>query len=312
MNEAPLNKSILEKICTSEQFRNADKYCELLQYLFEATAKGSIPKEYSIAIDVLKKPKNFNPSQDTIVRYYMHRLRQKLEDYYKNSGKEDEVRLIIPKGHYKVKFQQAPKRSIKNNSSLSHGRTILFIAVFLLLSFSAFLNYKYFSMHNSMRFVDDPISLNDPIWSSFFHNNLETVLLVGDHYIFLEYDKEIGRDRYIIDHNITIVDCLNTFKTTFPERKITRLDQGSLPLNSIFNLSDLSHVFTSYSKKVKIELSSTFMSSQFDSQKLNDKNIIYIGGFRNLRQLKLVVEKIPLAFNYSPTDYWRGYYCPSQ
>lgn len=82
--------------------------------------------------------------------------------------------------------------------------------------------------------------------------------------------------------------------------------QGSLPLNSVFNLTDLFHVFRSFSKTPKIELSTVFLSSQFDLVKLKDRNVIYIGGFRNLREFESVFNKLPLSYRYTTGEYFRG------
>ena len=297
---------ILERIVSSESFQNSDKYVTLLTYLVKSSIQGDIPKEYSIAIDVFNKSKDFNPSEDTLVRYYAHRLRQKIKSYYENEGKDDHLMLVIPKGHYEVKFQKRVKGPGEKRRLLSTGNLIVTICL-ILLSISGFLFIRqYQQLKKSCRPLEDPIDLQDPIWSTFFNNKLNTTLLIGDHFLYQEYDKQLGRYRFIIDHEINLTEKFVQLRNDYPDRILVTVEQGSLPLNSIFNLADLGHVFYSFSQKVNIELSSVYMSTHFDLLKINDQNIIYIGGFRNLRQFEFILDKLPLEYQYADSDIWRG------
>jgi len=67
--------------------------------------RGEHLKEYSIAIAVLKKPVNFSPRMDGVVRVHARRLRDVLHRYYESSGKYDTCRISIPKGRYVPIFQ---------------------------------------------------------------------------------------------------------------------------------------------------------------------------------------------------------------
>ena len=306
MIDNSLKIKILGKITSSTAFQNSDKYSTLLTYLVESTIKGKIPKEYSIAIDVFDKDKNFNPSEDTIVRYYIHQLRKKINDYYETEGKNDEFWLVIPKGHYEVKFQPKPKavKAIKKPDS-----PLIYVLIILLISAFAAGGgyfYKYYHLKRNSRIISEPINTNDPIWSDFFANDFPTVLLIGNHFLYQEYDNELQRYRFIIDHKITTENEYKDFIKNHPDRNLIKSDQGSLPLNSIFNLNDLCHVFYSFNKTVDIELSSVYMASQFDLTNINDRNIIYIGGFRNLRKFNYIMDKIPVSYKYSKKDFWRG------
>lgn len=306
MIDTQVKYSILERIISSDSFRGADRYKTLLTYLVESSIKGNIPKEYSIAIDVFKKGKDFNPSEDTVVRYYAHRLRQKIKAYYENEGKDDDIRLVIPKGHYEVKFQKRSKVLGKKRRTISPLNAVLSLILIFLLGANIHFYLKYHDLRESSRIIDDPIDLNDPIWSTFFNNKLNTILLIGDHFLYQEYDDQLERFRFIIDHDINIREKFIRFQNDCADRRLVRMDQGSLPLNCIFNLSDLSHVFYSFSKSVNIELTSVYMSSHFDLLKLNDQNVIYIGGFRNLRQFNFIMDKLPVRYKYAEADFWRG------
>jgi TolB-like protein len=67
-------------------------------------------KEYSIGIDVLKKPPLYRPSISGIVRVHAGRLRNALDKYYKTQGILDEVIISMPKGRYIPVFECPVKK----------------------------------------------------------------------------------------------------------------------------------------------------------------------------------------------------------
>ena len=79
-------RQIVEEILESNEFKEANIYRELLQYLLLCKEKGTIPKESSIAIDVFNKDLGDDPGKQTKVRVYMHNLRKKLDSYYRQEG----------------------------------------------------------------------------------------------------------------------------------------------------------------------------------------------------------------------------------
>ena len=294
----------LAKIINSNIFADSEKYCALLIYLVQSTLQGKIPKEYTIAIDVFNKDKNFNPSEDTIVRYYMHRLRKKIREYYDSEGKNDELELIIPKGHYQVKFQYRKRAQKRNRKPLTSTNWLLIFLLLILVVINIFFVYNYNFLKEKSRVLDDPIKNDDPVWSDFFHNQLPSVLLIGDHYMYDEFDTEFNRFRQETDFKITSRAEFNELVKEYPNRILQSTAHGSIPHNSLFNLNDIYHVFVSFGQKPNIEFTSEYMYSQFNLVKVANQNIIYMGGFRNLRELNIILSKLPIKFEY--TDTFRG------
>jgi hypothetical protein len=74
----------------------------ILSYIVTESIEGraSRIKAYTIAQDVLHRGSDFDPGTDSIVRVEMKRLRDTLEHYYATTGKDDPVRIEIPKGRY--------------------------------------------------------------------------------------------------------------------------------------------------------------------------------------------------------------------
>ena len=80
---------------------------QLLQFLVaKVYAPGTETlKEYTIGVEVLSRSHDFDPKTDTIVRVQIHRLRQKLKEYYQADGRHDPIVIDIPKGHYLPTFE---------------------------------------------------------------------------------------------------------------------------------------------------------------------------------------------------------------
>jgi adenylate cyclase len=97
----------LEKILTSEAFARADRMSRFLRFVVQETLKGrgAQLKEYSIGIEVFDRESSYDPRTDPVVRGEARRLRAKLMEYYEREGKDDLVRIHLPKGSYSVVFQ---------------------------------------------------------------------------------------------------------------------------------------------------------------------------------------------------------------
>jgi hypothetical protein len=101
MNEA--QQTLLARIQASKHFASADSLRRLLQYLCEHTEAASI-KEHEIAVNALGRPAEFDPKIDPIVRVSIGGIRQRLQAYFEVEGRDERLRLAIPKGQYRAVF----------------------------------------------------------------------------------------------------------------------------------------------------------------------------------------------------------------
>ena len=99
----------LERVLASSQFVDTTRLNRFLQYLVRQSLAGNSEalKGYAIGVDVFDKPEDFDPSIDTIVRVQAGKLRNRLDLYYASEGKEDPLRIIVPKGSYAPVFEVA-------------------------------------------------------------------------------------------------------------------------------------------------------------------------------------------------------------
>lgn len=94
----------VERILQSDTFRNSEALRRLLRFLADKRLSGEADqlKEYSVGIDGLGKPATYDPRQDSTVRIQAGRLRQKLAEYYRTEGKDDQLVIDLPKGRFKL------------------------------------------------------------------------------------------------------------------------------------------------------------------------------------------------------------------
>src|SRR5215475_10693419 len=96
----------LQAVLASRAFRQSRGLARLLRYI---CTRGLLEEagpitEYTIAVDVLGKTKDFKESKDASVRVEVHRLRKRLSEYYQGEGADHRVRINIPIGHYSPEF----------------------------------------------------------------------------------------------------------------------------------------------------------------------------------------------------------------
>ena len=286
--------SILEKILNSKPFEGKEIYKELLKYLVDKYFQGETPKEITIAIDVLKQDTDFNPSENPIVRVHMHKLRKMLEQYYQNEGKNDEVKLKIPKGHYQVQFISGETSGKTTKKPVDKLWLILPIAI--LTIYSGIISYMFFNRS----YVNFPgIVQSDPIWDHFFANGYPTSVVIGDFLVFHEWDRELNKTRRIQDYDINTVEEFNSYMEAHKERQPEKWVLGEIPHNSLYNILDLHRLFLSYKEKLHIAF-----SSEIDIHFIKNRNTIYIGEFKNLRALSNLLSGIPLEIKTLP--WWHG------
>ncbi|MBW2428855.1 MAG: hypothetical protein JRF56_07855, partial [Deltaproteobacteria bacterium] len=100
----------LERILQHADFRASGKQRKFLRFVVDETLAGraSQLKGYTVAVAVYGRSESFDPQVDPIVRVEAGRLRRALEHYYLTAGKEDPVRIKIPKGGYVPTFHTVP------------------------------------------------------------------------------------------------------------------------------------------------------------------------------------------------------------
>jgi hypothetical protein len=106
-------QSQIDRILHSDEFRSSEVLRRLLAYLADKAVSGQADqlKEYIIAIEGLGKPSSYDPQHNSAVRIQIGRLRQKLAEYYRMEGKEDDIIIDLPKGRFRLTCEHRDCRS---------------------------------------------------------------------------------------------------------------------------------------------------------------------------------------------------------
>ncbi len=96
----------LAKIVASPVLAGSSRLRELLSFIVERSLddRSDELKEYSLGVEVFRRPPSFDPRLDPIVRVQVSNLRNKLKAFYAESGLYDPVVIELPKGTYVPRF----------------------------------------------------------------------------------------------------------------------------------------------------------------------------------------------------------------
>jgi TolB-like protein len=123
----------LARVLGSSVFAQAGRSTEFLRFVVEETLAGRADrlKGYTIAIEVFGKPPEFDAQTDPLVRVEAGRLRRRLIEYYHADGRDDSVRIALPKNGYAPTFtaiHAAPEPSpMPSASKIRRGRRRLLL-----------------------------------------------------------------------------------------------------------------------------------------------------------------------------------------
>lgn len=300
-----LKKKCTDKIINSEEFSGSKTYKNYLNFLVEAALNNKELKETTIAFEFFEKDASFNPAEDTTVRSHTYNLRKKLETYYLKEGKDDKFRLIIPKGHYEVKFITDETENISTtnlfNKIVKHKfSTIIVVILCTLLAYFVISNQLLKNNLEKFNIVDK----SDPIWQDYLNSDFPIMISVGDHFFFNEYSDTYENLLAIRDGNINSIEDLRAFNATHTNNKIQPADEPYFPYHSLWSLPPILSLLNSSNQKPILRKSSSLIP-----QILNEYNIIFIGSIKTLYILDHLVtnsnfryEISPHQIKYSPPD----------
>ncbi len=95
----------LQRMLAHAPFERSPVLSAFLSYVVEHELAADAPllKEYTLGLEVFNRPDDFDPRIDSIVRVQARRLREALTSYYQNAGRNDVLRLDMPKGQYGIR-----------------------------------------------------------------------------------------------------------------------------------------------------------------------------------------------------------------
>lgn len=129
----------LDRVVNSPEFNGSKRSIQILKYIVEKHLKGEGKQinGTTIAQDVLNAGVDFDPSTNPIVRVQAGRLRKLLSEYYRRSGKNDDVLIYVAKGQYAPQFGKRSELQTIIDTPKNHTRSPLTYTKWLAVSLAA-------------------------------------------------------------------------------------------------------------------------------------------------------------------------------
>src|SRR6476620_12625563 len=129
----------LVRVLNSGPFHQAPRRRRFLEYIVnEALAgRGERLKGSNVAQAVFDR-ESFDPKSDPVVRMEAARVRDRLREYYETDGRDDPIRISLPKGTYTphIEFRQAPTLDPRPARAAPIKQLMLAAAVLLIITAS--------------------------------------------------------------------------------------------------------------------------------------------------------------------------------
>ena len=271
----------IDSIVASGVLGRSPVYSRLLRYLAAATMQQKTASEVDIATDVLRKGGEFDSNQDSSVRVYVHNLRQRLDRYYEENDDQD-GRLWIPKGEYRIDFTSDERTQDSIKEKPSRISTVLYVVAALLVCNLLLLA----AIYSTDRTQTTEIS-QSPIWAPILESERPLLVVVGDYFIVGEMD-EYGRvARMVREFNINSPSDLTAMQDQEVANtdKYVNLNLSYLPQSMGFALTGLLSVVHARAEKHV----SVIPASQLRTSDLKSNDVLYVGYLSGLGILESYV-----------------------
>ena len=258
---------------------------ELFGFLLSCSLEGRSPKEAEIALSVFSRPGADAGRDDPVARVYVHRLRKKIDEFYLRHGAERGVRIDIPKGDYRLVCTPVPPASAPSaslpgsvNTGRRYSRRVL-IGAGLGLFGAGYLTASTLLASGSQQ--TDAVS-QTRIWRALAAGERPLSVVVGDYYMFGEYENQHALRRLIRDFSINSKEDLIR-KQSREENGFERFSDVALqylPASAAYALTDLAPLLRD-SGEVRVAL-----ASALDAERLKSDDILYVGLLSGLGPLR--------------------------
>jgi len=282
-----LSPAVLAEVARVRESRvlgPAGRLLELFDYLLARSAEDRPPKEAEIALAVFGKADAEALRDDPVARVYIHRLRKRLDEFYLRHGMPSGVRLDIPKGDYRIvcvnpaegaEIIALPAAADAETTPESKARRMrwgLIAAAFATVLVGG--NIAAWAMLTGKPPTAEKQLSETNVWSSLAHSERPLLIVVGDYYVFGEYEDRLSLKRLIRDFNINSkADLVHAYRDDpkgFDRYSDVALQY--LPASVAFALADLAPILRQNDRDVQVVL-----ASELTPDRLKSSDIIYVG-----------------------------------
>lgn len=261
---------------------------ELFDFLAARSVEGRPPKEAEIALIVFGKSESDALRDDPVARVYIHRLRKRLDDFYLRNGTPAGVRLDIPRGDYRIAClasagddnatdgdagDLAPAPPAKRKPGWR-----LIAACLAGLAIAG--NIAAWALMANGR--PQPQLSSTDMWAEIADSKRPLLIVVGDYYMFGEYEDRVVLKRLVRDFAINSKEDLVYSQRNNPETfdRYSDVAMQYLPASAAFALADLAPLIRE-ERDVQVTL-----ASELTPDRMKSNDIIYVGLLSGLGPLR--------------------------
>ena len=273
----------VERIRASGALGASGRLVELFEYLVARSGEARSPKEAEIALAVFGKADANSMRDDPVARVYIHRLRKRLDEFYLRHNIPGGIRLDIPKGDYRIvrvdptanmtpagpvaETVERPAVAISQPRRARWGLIAAAAAAMLVAG-----NVAAWAVMANRSAAETTIA-DTLIWSEIANSERPLLVVVGDYYIFGEYEDRLSLKRLIRDFAINSKEDLVHHYREDPAQfdRYSDVALQYLPASAAYALTDLAPIMKS-GRDVQVVL-----ASELTPDKLKSSDIIYVG-----------------------------------
>jgi len=260
----------------------------LFDFLVDCAVHGRVPKEIEVAIDGFGRSPSFDASKNALVRVHVHKLRAKLEAFQNEHPDPQGLRLVIPKGEYRLQVQGPAAGGASGVSAsvpasqLQWSRRERIAAVCVAALLVLLLGVL---VQRSKQPQPEPAvaaARASALWQPLLNDDLPIQIVLGDYYIFGERDASGQVNRLIRDFQVNSRADLEHRQAKQPlqAQQFEDMDLGYLPTSSAWALGQLLPVLAASGKRTRITL-----ASELDAESLKTSHVVFIGYLSGLGML---------------------------
>src|SRR6202453_2527630 len=308
---------LAQRIVASRSFGKSALLSRFLLYVCEREITGKTEEisEHQIGVHVFGRRPGYDPGEDNIVRNYARQLRNRLDQYFLEEGREEGLRLSIPRGKYvpvysRNHFQEHPLLVVTERETDSGGvlETVTPAAVPALVSVQparhrwlvpglgallllACLAIAWVVAHRAPADSADPLH---PLWSRLFDKSHQTLIVPSDAGIVMIQN--------LTGHLVPLSEYIN--RDYLSLKSLYHIDEQNmrdLDAQRYTNVTDLNAVMR-FSRLPEAN-SGQFMvrySRELHMQDLKDANVILLGSSFSNPWAELFEKTLNFEFEYEP------------
>jgi hypothetical protein len=281
LSDPALRLQEIERVRGQAVVGESGRLKDLFDYLVARMDDPRPPKEAEIGVEVFGRSASAEP--DPSVRVYIHRLRRKLDDFYRAKGSLDGRRLAIPKGEYRLVIQAwpAPENSLLTTEKVAQpSRTRnhwllagLAAAALLAANIAA---WAVFARPSAQSETAASWVLGSPVRSQ------PLLVVVGDYYIFGEFEDRLFLRRLVRDFSINSPgDLLARYGQDGPEAgRYADVSLRYLPTSAAHALAGLAPILARAPQREVV------LASELTPERLKQSDVLYVGLLSGLGVLK--------------------------